>query len=118
MDIIYPLIFAAVPLFLLSFLLVFWAIKHDYISTEDGDVDLKKFKKIAKQNKEKPKVNPIHKKWIFFGGGFYGLMAFITYVHVEFLEIADFIAAYTTFAHFVEQITIGAVIKLIIDSAC
>jgi uncharacterized membrane protein len=116
MEIIYPLIFAAVPLFALSFLLVFWAIKHEYISIEGKETDLKQFKKTIKQNQEQPKVNLIHKKWLFFGGGFYGLMAFITYIHVEVLEVADFIASYTTFAHFIEQITLGALIELIIQS--
>ena len=116
MEIIYPLFFAGLPMFILSFLLVFWAIKHEYISVKGGETDLKQFKKIVKQNKAKHKVNPIHKKWLFFGGGFYGLMAFITYVHVEALEIASFIAKFTTFTHFIEQITLMAVINLIIDS--
>jgi len=116
MEIIYPLVMAAVPMFILSFLLVFWAIKHNYISTEKGETDLKQFKKTVKQNKDKHKVNPIHKKWLFFGGGFYGLMAFITYVHIEFFEIVDFFAQYTTFANFIDQITVSAVIQLIIES--
>jgi len=101
---------------LLSFLLVFWAIKHDYISTEDDKANLKKFKQAYKQDKSAHNVNPIHQKWLFFGGGFYGLMAFITYIHVEVIEVYDFVASYTTFANFIDQITIGALLGLIYDS--
>ena len=116
MEFLYPFVMAGVPLFILSFLLVFWAIKHEYISADDKKADLRGFKKEYNKDKSAHKVNRIHRKWLFFGGGFYGLMALVTYVHVEAIEIYDFFLGYTTFADFIDQVSISAVISLIIES--
>ncbi len=109
-------LYSALPLFILSFLLVYWAIKHQYISVDDEAANLKELKKNYKTAEQGKSINRIHKKWLFFGGGFYGLMAFITYIHVEFFEVYEFIMSYTTFSNLIEQLTIKAIIGLIIDS--
>ena len=32
-------------------------------------------------------LHPLQKKWAKFGGGFYGIVAFFTYIVVEVIEI-------------------------------
>ncbi len=116
MEIFRIIFMAALPTFLISFLMVFFAIKKGYVTLDESVDELSKRKKQAKKDKTEFKVNPVHSKWLFFGGGYYGLMALATYAHVEFLEIYDFFRDFSTIANFIEQISVGAVIRLIIDS--
>ena len=52
----------------------------------------------------------IHAKWMQFGGGFYGSMAFYTFVYIEILEIFDFLANITL----PENFGIGPLIQLVV----
>ncbi len=115
-ELLKAMIMAGIPIAIISFALIYLAIQRSYISAEEDFNSLKKKKKQAKKDKEDFKINPVHQKWLYFGGGYYGLMAFTTYIHVEVLEIIDFFSAYTTFSHFVDQITFAAFIGLIVDS--
>ncbi len=116
MKYLLPAIFAGLPVLIITFLLVYWAIKKAYLSLDNDNVDLRQLKKADKEETSSVQVNRIYQKWLFFGGGFYGLMAFITYLHIEALEVYTFVKSYTDFANFIDQITVGAVIGLIIDS--
>ena len=99
-----------------AFLLVFYAIKRGYIDLDESVESLKKRKKQAKKDDTEFEVNPVHQKWLYFGGGYYGLMALGTYAHVEILEIADFFGNYTSFSNFIDQLTFNALVHLIIES--
>jgi hypothetical protein len=116
LEIIKASIMAGLPIAVFSFALVYWAIKKEYISKEDNIQQLKDNKKQSKKDKVDFNVNPIHKKWLYFGGGYYGLMAFITYIHIEWLEIKTFVLSYTSFSNLVDQVTVSAFVGLIIDS--
>jgi len=116
LELVRVFFFAFLPVAVISFGLVFLAIKRGYIDSEESVDSLSKKRKQAKKDKVEFKVNPIHNKWLYFGGGYYGLMAFSTFIHVEFLEVYNFFANYTSFIDLLEQISIGAVIRLIIDS--
>jgi hypothetical protein len=115
-EFIKPILIAAIPSFLLSFCLVYWAIQSGFIDENDNSYNLKKFKKEYDKNKSAHRVNRFHAKWLFFGGGYYGLMAFVTYIYVEFIEVLSFFKNYVSFEVFLEQISFAEVIKLIIDS--
>jgi len=115
-EIIKSIFYAGVPVALVSFLLVLWAIKKDYMEYDEKIESLKKKKKQAKKDNSEFKVNPVHKKWLYFGGGYYGLMAFITYTYIEVLEVGDFFKNYSSFSDLIDQISISAVIGLIVDS--
>jgi len=41
--------------------------------------------------KEQKKFDPLHSKWMKFGGGFYGVVAFLTYVVIELADVRDFL---------------------------
>ena len=36
------------------------------------------------------RIDPVHNKWLAFGGGFYGIVGLLTYAVVEFGELRDF----------------------------
>lgn len=115
-EILKAIFIAGLPVGLVGFGLVLWSIKKNYIGAEDN-ISLLKEKKTQSDDKESDfKLNPIHQKWLFFGGGYYGTMAFITYIHIEVLEIIEFFSNYTSFSNLVDQITFGALINLVIES--
>ena len=115
-EILKAIVIAGLPVGLFGFGLVLWSIKKNYLSSEDDLSVLKEKKKQSDDKESNFKLNPIHQKWLFFGGGYYGTMAFITYIHIEVIEVAEFLANYTSFANLVDQITFGAVISLVIES--
>ncbi len=116
LELIKVLLFAVLPVAVISFCLVFLAIKRGYINPEESVESLNKKRKQAKKNKAEFKVNPIHNKWLYFGGGYYGLMAFTTFMHVEILEIYNFLAGFISFSALLDQISVAGIISLIIDS--
>ena len=40
------------------------------------------------------KLNPVHNKWLKFGGGFYGVVALMTFVVIEAGEVFSFLGAF------------------------
>ena len=127
---------ATLPLAAFSFALIWWAIKRGYFKGEGGvralDREVKEFnknrklekkqRKQAKKNGEelagpgRRKTDPVAEKWLAFGGGFYGLVAFYTYVLIEWDEIVEFVANFGGFWSMVSNISVGAIISLIINS--
>lgn len=111
---------SSIPIAATSFGLVWWALRKDYLGgarsldeyeqwtkAENQNRKAEKLRrKQAKRNAEpvtdevqsvtedlqpaKRKFDPLHSKWMEFGGGFYGVVAFFTYVLVELGEIRDF----------------------------
>lgn len=61
----------------------------------------------------KPKHDFLHSKWMEFGGGFYGVMAFYTYVLIELDEVRDF---FVGLANLLNQNLVNLVIKFFIQS--
>ena len=116
LEILRALFIAGIPTAIVAYLMVFFAIKRGYVELGEDLVELKKRKKQAKKDKAEFKVNPVHSKWLYFGGGYYGLMALSTYAHVEFMEVYEFFLNFSSIANFIDQISFGAIVGLIIDS--
>ena len=115
-EIIKAIFMAGLPSAALAFMMVFYAIKRGYIEIDEAVESLKKRRKQARKDDSEFKVNPIHQKWLYFGGGYYGLMALATYIHVETIEVIDFFANYSSFANLIDQLTFSALIHLVIES--
>ena len=126
-------------------LLMWWAMKHQYFGTITSLKELelrvkqhnksrKEVKKQQKKLKKGVKTNPdalkefeanleptrkmnlAHNKWLAFGGGFYGVVALWTYIHVEVGEIRDFLYNLGGFFAMFSNISIDLIIDLIINS--
>lgn len=96
-EIIEALFTVALPVGIMSYLLVTWSIKTGRL-TGQGDrksqrAELKAMRKAQKAKKTKTK-NPMHNKWLKFGGGFYGAVGLYTFLIIEIKEIVDFITGY------------------------
>ena len=91
------LVLAFIVMTAISYLVFYFMLKQTnneslaMIESKDK-AGLKKLKKDLKHEKITMQ-NILMSKWVAFGGGFYGLMAVLTYVVVEFNEIVDFLTS-------------------------
>jgi hypothetical protein len=121
-DSLLILLKSGIPIAATSFVLVWWALRKDYLGgaksldeyeqwtkaeNQNRNVE-KQRRKQAKRNPEaideefesvaddlqpaQKKFDPLHSKWMEFGGGFYGVVALFTYALVELGEIRDLFA--------------------------
>ena len=116
---------AGVPIAVFTLALVWWALQGGHFQ-ESLDVKAleremkamgKKDKKVKKEETESPvSQHPLQKKWGKFGGGFYGIVAFFTYIVVEVLDITTTIMNFGGFIGFLKQLDIGVIISMFVEA--
>jgi hypothetical protein len=132
---------SGLPIAATSFLLVWWALRQDYLDGASSLGEYDQMKKAEKQSRkaekkrlkaakrnglpENPataadgesldelqpterKFDPLHSKWMQFGGGFYGVVALFTYALIELGEVRDFILNLTDLFH-------GGLISMVVN---
>jgi len=125
---------AGIPVAVTSYLLAWWALKNGYFGQVDGIKGLesevkrltskksrKERKRLKKSGAAEPeparhKMNPVHNKWLSFGGGFYGVVALMTYAVIELGEIRDFIFNLGGFFQMLANLSLDLIIGFIINS--
>ncbi|TGD71091.1 hypothetical protein E4634_19805 [Mangrovimicrobium sediminis] len=115
LDILTALLIAGLPLFLLSLLLVSWALHRGWLtgtSVKELQGSLDALKKSQKDKNNSNKVDPALGKWLRFGGGFYGLVALYTLLVIELVDVFRFLAG---LAELVIDLRLGAVVGLAIE---
>lgn len=92
--------FSALPVSLIAYLVISHAILSNRLGRFSDNKSLKAaMKDMSKKHKDEKKTKTDMKgsshllvnKWLYFGGGFYGLMALITYAVIEIREIIGFL---------------------------
>jgi len=121
----------ALPVGVLSFLMVGWALRKGILKERSGVRALAaEIKALSKSNRKKTRkkdktagqesepqvrLNAVHGKWMKFGGGFYGTVALYTYGLVEWREVQDFIASFGGFMAFIDRFSIEVLIRMLIE---
>jgi len=124
---------AGIPVAVCSFLLAWWALKNRYVGTVDSIRGLeqevkrlskskskkgRKSKKDAAESQlaEPPRMSAFHNKWLSFGGGFYGVVALMTYAVIELKEVRDFVADLGGLLAMLSNISLDLLIQFLINS--
>lgn len=140
-ELIRALFIAGLPVGLTSYLLVWWSLRRGYLGPAGSVRDLEKGMKamskerrqLRKQRKAAKKggnaepgaaakggpdvrIDPVHNKWLAFGGGFYGIVGLLTYAVVEFGELRDFFLSFESLAALLAQFGFDMLINLIVDA--
>ena len=76
---------------------------------------LKKLK-VELKNEKFSWQNMVMSKWVAFGGGFYGVMAVLTYVVVEFREVMDLMSSEASLMATITELGISDLINFFINS--
>lgn len=116
----FKLILAFVGTGAVSFLLFFLMLKQgkdDSVSIIEGKdkAGLKRLKQDLKQEQWTPQ-NLLMSKWVAFGGGFYGVMAVLTYIIVEFFEVVDFLTSESSIIETISSLSVRDFVDLFINS--
>jgi len=119
LEIVKALLFVGIPVGAFSFLMVYFSYQKGYLSTDVEIQDaFKKKNKIETKlsGKNKKELVFLHSKWITFGGGFYGLIALLTFIVIELLQILNFWLGVTGWHDIFALFSIEGVIGMFIDS--
>ena len=110
---------AALPVGAFSLGMIYWGLHLGHIDRPDQVSDfhkeLKRMSKERKKDKGKKKYNPVHKKWFVFGGGFYGIVALMTYALVEWYELVDFLGGLNGFGDLISRLNINLFIGIFVE---
>ncbi len=125
---------ALLPVAITSFALTWWSLKQGYVSPGKSyslfQSELKIISDSAKKKKArkgdqsgsdaddrqseiKPVTDPLHRKWMKFGRGFYGVVAFQTYVVIEIGEIGEL---FGDLSRLILDLDVGVLISFFIES--
>ena len=128
LEVFWALLMVGVPIGVFTLVLVGWALRGGHFK-ESLDIkglerEMKAMSRINKENKKNRKNNetedlkqhPLQRKWAKFGGGFYGIVAFFTYIVVEVREIIDLVVNHGGFIDFLRQLDIGVIVSIFIDA--
>lgn len=125
-EIFWALLMVGIPIGLFTLALVYWLLQRGSFSES---LDIKglerEIKAMSKSNKKKNKqaskentvdLHPLQKKWAKFGGGFYGIVAFFTYIVVEVRELISMIMGFGGFFDFLKQLNVNLIIQIFIEA--
>lgn len=121
-EIFWALIMAGLPIGVFTLALVWWALHQGHfeesLDTKALEREMQAMVKANKKNRKEDRVSqhPIQKKWAKFGGGFYGIVAFFTYIVIEVIDITTTITNFGGFIGFVKQLDVGVIINMLIEA--
>lgn len=108
-----------IPVGITAYFLIGWMLYSGKIepfgNKKELEEKLKALKKGRKESKEK-ETNFALKKWMTFGGGFYGTAAFYTYFVIELMEVISFVGKMLRPENWTINIGIDLIINFIINS--
>jgi len=144
LEILRAMAFAGLPVGLATYALVWWSLRQGYIdpavSVREVEQRFKRMSKersAARKNRKRRKsaadaagpanppalaafgqrtVNPVHAKWLKFGGGFYGVVGLLTYAVVELKELRDFFLGFESLSALLAQFGFDMLIGLFIEA--
>ena len=130
-EVFWALVLVGLPIGAFTVALVFWllkgahfkgsldpvALRRDIKALTQSNRKNKKNKKNKDADKEEAKtLHPLQKKWSKFGGGFYGIVAFFTYIVVEVMEIINMVMDFGGFFDFLKQFDISVIIHIFVEA--
>ena len=114
-DLINAFFVAGLPMFILSFTLVSWALHGGQLAGETVKQLQGGILSLSKAHKDKDnshKADPALRHWFRFGGGFYGLVALYTWLLIEADDLLGFFGG---LANIAINLNPGALLGLLIE---
>jgi hypothetical protein len=129
-EVFWAILMVGAPIAVFTLALVYWALlRGSFSESLDTKALQREIKAMSKKNKGKNKgknkedlkenaveLHPLQKKWAKFGGGFYGIVAFFTYIVVEVLEIINKVKGFGGFFDFLKQLDFSVIIHIFVEA--
>lgn len=117
LEILKATFIAGIPVGLIAFAMMYWAMRKGIALEKPKKKNRSDGNEGNQHSKpENSTNNLVFKKWFTFGGGFYGLMALITYVHVEVLDLWRAFSQFSSFSDLWNSMSIGFLIGLLTEA--
>ena len=117
-DIIKAIVLAGIPIALFSYYLIILTRKKTVLKSTNA-TQLKKELKTVELDKN-PDENFLHsllqKKFLKFGGGFYGILTLITYLHIEIYQLIQFVGNFSGFDGMIDSGIVSLIIGFIVEA--
>jgi hypothetical protein len=114
-DLLKAILYAGIPIALLSYFLVIIARKETQTQTKNAKQLKGELQKIEFTEQGFWKAF-LYKKWMKFGGGFYGVVTFLTYLHIELYEVIDFFQSFFGTDSILSKLGLMLFVEFFIDS--
>jgi len=119
-DVLQAVLFVGIPVGVFSFLMIYFSYQKGYLSPEIAIKDaFKKHNNTSQSSlsrKNKKDLLFLHSKWVTFGGGFYGLIALLTFIIIELTQLFNFLFSITSWQDIIVLFTLDSLIAMIVDS--
>jgi len=118
-ETLWALALVGAPIGLFTLAIVWWSMRNGYFSDAKDSKGLKLELQAMSKGKKDPnsdKQGLIHREWAKFGSGFYGIVAFFTYIVIEVTEIATMVVNFGGFWDFVKQFDVGVIIEIFVSA--
>ena len=111
------LFMAGLPVAVTAWFLAWWALRNGYLDSVEGVGDVEReIKRLAKDKERRKQADPVHRKWLALGGGFYGVVAFLTWLVIEGRDLLGFVRSFAGFGAFLDALSINMLVGLVIEA--
>ena len=118
LEIIKAIFLAGLPIAVISYYLILLTSTKTKLVSKNSKELKQELKTVTIENHEDDHFvkKAVQQKFLKFGGGFYGVLAFITYIHIEIMQIIDFIRSFSGFQNFLDSIGFSMIINFFIEA--
>jgi len=117
LEFLIALVKAGLPVGATAFLLTWWALRNGYRDDVEGLRDVERqVKASAKDKARKKQADLLHRKWLTLGGGFYGVVAVLTWLVIEAGDLADLFGSLGGLAAFFDHLSVRMLVGLVIEA--
>lgn len=115
LQLIWEVLYTSVFIYGISYGLHYMAYVRG-IGDGDGIVKAKTLRTVVNGKKKKYKSgNGFLDKWLAFGGGYYGIVAFVQFIFIELDQIKDFILNWPGLVVFINSLGINTLVTFLIE---
>ena len=123
-EVFWAILIVGVPVAAFTLAMIWWMLQKGLLQESlDTKALQREIKTLSQKNKKNKKEgntasiqHPLQKKWMKFGGGFYGIVAFFTYIVIEVIEISTMIMNFGGFFEFLKQLNLDVIIDMLINA--
>ena len=105
------------PVAVTAWFLAWWALRNGYLDNVEGLKDVEReIKRLGKDKEKRKQADLVQRKWLALGGGFYGVVAFLTWLVIEGRDLWGFVQSFEGFSAFLAALSINMLVGLLIEA--
>ena len=116
-ELLSAILLAALPVGAAAYLMVWWALRNGHLGMARSLADIEnEFGRMSKDKQVKEQGDLVQRKWLGFGGGFYGLVSLLTLAHIEAGEVVSFFGDFEGLGTLTGLISLETVVALLVET--